>query len=86
MQDSNINIGERNIQFAHSFLANEGYSIDREDIGDIYPRKVHFEPTQGKVKVKKLASIESRTLEALENAYDKELKNKESDHGEVELF
>lgn len=86
MQDNNINIGERNIQFAHSFLSNEGFNITKEDIGDIFPRKVHFSPDTGKVKVKKLASIESRTVKALESAYDKQLKDQESDHGDVELF
>lgn len=86
MQDNSINIGDRNIQFAHAFLKNEGFEITTEDVGDVFPRKVHFSPKTGKVQVKKLAQVESTTVTALESAYDKQLKDKESHHGDVELF
>ncbi|MCK5880993.1 MAG: chemoreceptor glutamine deamidase CheD [Sinobacterium sp.] len=86
MQDNHINIGDRNIQFAHSFLKNEGFNISVEDVGDIYPRKVHFSPNSGKVQVKKLASVEGSSVKVLETAYNNKLKKEESDHGDVELF
>ncbi|GAB6039403.1 chemoreceptor glutamine deamidase CheD [Endothiovibrio diazotrophicus] len=78
-------IGRRNIAFVHDYLHTEGLRLSAEDVGDIYPRKVYFFPTTGKVRVKKLRSLHNNTILARENAYLDALKQQPVE-GEIELF
>jgi chemotaxis protein CheD len=78
------NIGQQNIDFIRNYVQNEGLRLLAEDLGDIYPRKILFYPLAGRVRVKKLRSMEQSIVER-ENAY---LHNLETQPiaGEVDLF
>lgn len=79
------NIGGRNADFVRTFLNTEGFKIVSQDLGDIYPRKVVYDPLTGKVQVKKLRSTHNNTVVQRETGYRQELKKK-PDTGGVELF
>lgn len=64
-----IDVGERNIEFAHQWLATEGFRIAAEDVGDVVPRRVIYLPVSGKVRVKHLRAIESREIATRERQY-----------------
>ncbi len=78
-------IGGRNIRFVREYLATEGLRVVAEDLGDIYPRKVVYEPKTGKVQVKKLRTMHNDTVAKREESYKKELDNKPV-AGDIELF
>lgn len=78
-------IGGKNIRFVREFLATEGFQIVAEDLGDIYPRKVLYEPKTGKVHIKKLRTMHNDTIAKREASYKKELENKPV-AGDIELF
>lgn len=44
-------IGQQNIAFAHSFLADEGINIASESLGGVLARRVIFRPVTGQVKM-----------------------------------
>lgn len=78
-------VGGRNIRFVREFLATEGFKISAEDLGDIYPRKVIYNPMSGKVQVKKLRSMHNDTIVKREASYKQELEKKPV-AGDIELF
>ena len=79
------NVGERNAQFALKFLDTERIRVVARDLIDIYPRKVYYFPSSGKVMVKKLRNLHNATIFEREKDYSSRLK-KSSVGGEVELF
>lgn len=56
-----------------------------EDLGDRFPRKVVYFPATGRLRVKKLASTQDRSLIARESSYMNELETAPV-AGETELF
>ena len=78
-------VGNRNIKFVREFLATEGFRIMAEDLGDIFPRKIIYDPMTGKVQVKKLRSMHNDTVAKREQSYKQEIENKPLD-GDIELF
>lgn len=78
-------IGGRNIRFVREFLSMEGFKIFAEDLGDIYPRKVVYDPKSGKVQVKKLRKMHNDTIARREIDYHTELE-KQPVSGDIELF
>jgi chemotaxis protein CheD len=78
-------IGARNIRFIQEFVQAEGLRLLAEDVGDIYPRKVYYFPTTGKLRVKKLRTLHNRTILERETSYQREL-TRQPVEGEVELF
>ncbi len=78
-------IGNKNIEFAHSYLRREGLAITAEDTGDIFPRKVLFFPGTGRVMIKKLRSTHNDTIVRRETRYMHEIEDKPV-VGEVDLF
>lgn len=79
------NIGEVNIEFVREFVRIEKLNLVSEDLGDIYPRKVHYEPLTGRVFVKRLESTKNNTISERERKYKQELDKKPST-GSVDLF
>ena len=79
------NVGQMNIDFARHYIESEGFSISSEDVGDIYPRKVLYFPSSGRVRVKKLYKLHNDTLEKREMNYLDELA-KTPLQGKVDLF
>lgn len=78
-------VGSRNIEFIRSYLASEGFTVDSEDVGDKYPRKINYYPATGKVRVKKLRALYSDDIAKREKVFLSQIK-KEEVSGEMELF
>lgn len=78
-------VGKRNIDFAMHYLRLENINIETTDVGDLYPRKVIFEPTSGRAFVKKLHNLHNDTIVQRERDYSINIENNNVD-GEVELF
>ena len=49
-------VGAKNIEFVHQFLADEGYALAGEDVGGAFARRVMFKPHSGRAFVKRLDS------------------------------
>ena len=62
-------VGQRNIRFIREFLQEAGIPVHAEDVGLAFPRKVNYFVDTGKVMVKKLRSIHSRSILADEQSY-----------------
>ncbi len=78
------NIGQQNIDFIKQYIRIENLNLLAEDLGDVYPRKILFYPANGRVRVKKLRSMEQSILNR-ENAYLRNLE-KQPIEGDVDLF
>jgi chemotaxis protein CheD len=78
-------VGLRNIEFVQEYVHTEGLNVVAEDLGDIYPRKILYNPITGKVRMKKLRSMHNNTVFERETRYMQQLKQ-EPVAGEVELF
>lgn len=78
-------IGQRNIEFVREYIRAEGLTLCGEDVGDIYPRKVVYDPATGKGQVRKLRFLQNDTIIERENRYRHTLEEKPVG-GEVELF
>ncbi len=78
-------VGRKNIAFVREFLREEGFEILAEDLGDVYPRKVYYQPGTGRLRVKKLREVTNDTISVRETAYAQRLA-KEPQQAEVDLF
>jgi len=83
--DALTDIGARNIEFVHGYLRTEALRVAGEDLGDVYPRRVRFDPSSGTVRVKRLARAVGAAVAAAEVRYRQRI-----DHtlvaGDIELF
>lgn len=79
------NVGQRNIDFARSYLEQEGLEVVAQDVGGSYPRKVLYFPDTGSVKMRKLKTQRNDTVERREKAYIQSISEKPA-AGDVELF
>src|SRR5689334_9791049 len=55
-------VGAKNIEFVHQFLADEGYELASEDVGGAYARRVLFKPFSGRALVKRLDAAAASTV------------------------
>jgi len=78
-------VGQRNIDFVYGYLAQENIAIESTDLGDVYPRKVLFEPNSGRAFVKRLDNLHNDTIVRRETDYRSQI-NVEDVDGDVELF
>lgn len=83
--DAMTDVGARNIAFVREYMKTEGFRVSGEDLGDDHPRKVHYLPAPGKVRVKKLQSTRNNTIYERERNYLHELDRAPA-AGDVELF
>lgn len=79
------NAGERNAKFLLKFLKAEKIHLAAQDMLDVYPRKVYFFPSTGRVRVKKLKQVHNDTIINRENEYSVRLRYSDLG-GDVELF
>ncbi|MFZ2540364.1 MAG: chemoreceptor glutamine deamidase CheD [Gallionella sp.] len=79
------NVGERNAEFVLQFLRTEKITVAAQDLLDIYPRKVYYFPSTGKVRVKDLKQLHNQTILTREVEYNKRLRHAKLE-GDVELF
>lgn len=79
------NIGELNIQFVTDYLHYEGLPVVAADVGGEQPRSVVYIPQQGRMLVKKLATLHNERLQSAEEKYRDQIVAEEIS-GDVELF
>jgi len=56
------NVGERNIAFAQRFAQVQGLEVSAQDVGGPHPRKVIYFPKTGKVLIRRLRLLQSRSV------------------------
>jgi chemotaxis protein CheD len=78
------NIGQQNIDFIKAYVKTESLTLLAEDLGGVYPRKILFYPKTGRVRVKKLRSMEQIVVQR-EKVYQRDLEKQPID-GEIDLF
>lgn len=69
MHENMNQIGEQNIRFIHQYMETHALTLQTEDMGDIYPRKVIYFPRTGKVMVKKLKTMHNDNVAKAEENY-----------------
>ena len=79
-------VGMRNIKFVREYLHTEGIAVVSEDVGDLYPRKVAYIPSNGKAFMKRLKSLHNTTVVSREVDYMKDLEQEPVHTGDIELF
>lgn len=85
LQKMTMDVGLRNVEFVHAYLQSEGLAVVAEDTLDIYPRKLMYWPSSGRVLMKKLRATHNDTIEQREQQYINTLV-KQPVSGPVELF
>ena len=78
-------VGARNVEFVVDYLKTEGFNIQAQDLGGDYPRKVLFDPRDGKVLMRRIRSLHNETVVRRETHYMDEI-NHEKVEGEIDLF
>ena len=81
----NNDVGAKNADFVLHYLEIEKIPVISQDLCDVFPRKVIFDPASGRAKVKKLRSFHNNTILVREDDYQKTLKKKPVE-GDIELF
>lgn len=79
-------VGAKNIEFVHEFLANEGYRTVAEDVGGRYARRVLFKPHSGRVFVRRLESLDKTGVVRAELAFAKARVAVNARRQMIELF
>lgn len=78
-------IGRRNIEFVHRYLAAEGLQVAAEDVGGVHPRQVRYYPHTGRTQIRRLRNSADTGLVDRERQYLKQLAV-DPIKGDVELF
>ncbi len=78
-------IGQRNIDFILDYIDTEALRLVSQDLGDIYPRKIHYFPSTGRVRVKKIKTSLPKKIVFTETQYRQRIKT-EPIEGKIELF
>lgn len=76
--------GANSVDFVQEYMMQEGIPIDRQDVLDVFPRKVYYFPATGKVLVRKLRDAQGSGLMQRELRYQKRLTKPRGDSaGEI---
>lgn len=78
-------IGQKNVKFVLDYVRTEGLNLISQDLGDVYPRKVLFDPLTGRVWMKRIKDANDKSLAAREREYQKTI-NTEPVSGDIDLF
>jgi chemotaxis protein CheD len=81
-----MDVGAKNIEFVHEFLANEGYPIVGEDVGGSYARRVLFKPWSGRAFIRRLDSSEGASIAREEIAMVGQRAQSGQAADDIELF
>jgi len=79
-------VGANNINFVRDYIDAEALKLVSENVGDIYPRKVLYDPKSGKVRMRKLRSLHNDTIITRETTYSHLLEDTPIKTGEIDLF
>jgi chemotaxis protein CheD len=82
--DALTDVGARNIWFVKEYVKAEGFRVVGEDLGDLHPRKVLYDPATGSAQVKRLARSASQVVMD-ETRYMRDI-DRAPVGGEIELF
>jgi len=82
---SMTDVGQRNIQFVRRWLGLEGLKIAGEDVGDTFPRRVHYFPASGRVLMFRLRKPDHGAVVNAEKQYLTNLR-RAPEGNDVELF
>jgi chemotaxis protein CheD len=85
LAEMTTDIGARNIEFVRRYVADEGFKVLGEDLGDVFPRRVVYFPQTGRIRVRKLSTSRDDSLAQRERQYLHQLDTKPVEN-EVELF
>ena len=83
--NNSARIGSKNAKFIREFLHKEGYKIASEDLEGEHPRRVHYYPDTGKVRMQLLRRKDDMIVVEEEARYSKQIITKPIE-GEIELF
>lgn len=85
--EGNIDVGARNTEWVLHYLAQEGLSVVKSDLGDVFPRKVYYFTDSGRVLMKKIERVKNRTIHDREAEYQKHLRDEQAQpQSDVTLF
>jgi chemotaxis protein CheD len=79
-----IDVGARNIAFVRQYVLTEAFCVVGEDLGDVYARKVLYDPASGDARVKRLNRAADAVVVA-ETRYQQDI-DCAPQFGEIELF
>ena len=82
--DIALDVGACNVKFIREYLKTEGFPITAEDLGDVFARKVYYNPSTGKVRAKRLTATVNRAV--FERERDSAPTRTQMESGTVELF
>jgi chemotaxis protein CheD len=83
--DNNTNIGWKNAEFVEAYLKAEGLPIAARHLCGIYPRRVQYVPTTGRVAMLELRRQSDLAIVETESSYRRMLREMPLD-GSAELF
>lgn len=84
---TSANVGQHNVDFITLYLDQESIPISALSVLDIYPRKVNFFPSSGRVYVKQLTGHYDSELIAQEKKYQGQAQAEaDQSGGEIDLF
>lgn len=79
-------VGKKNAEFARNYLEREGLRAAAADLGGEHGRRIHYDPSTGKVHRLFLKGNADRTVVQAERSYKVHLNEAPVEAGEVELF
>lgn len=81
----NSAVGDSNIDFILEYIDTEALKLLSSDLGKDYPRKVNFYPETGRVRMKKIQSLNYDEIISRELSYKQQIKDVPIE-SEIELF
>ena len=81
---TNIDIGNRNIEFVLRYMKTEKLNVVAKDLGGELPRKILYFPDTGTVKMRRLRTLANDVIQQRERSYMESLGKKQQTS--VELF
>jgi len=78
-------VGKRNVQFVLDYVKTENLKVVSQDLGDIYPRKILFDPLTGRAWMKKIHDVNDKGVKTREEQYRKTIAV-EDISGDIDLF
>ncbi|MFK5983987.1 MAG: chemoreceptor glutamine deamidase CheD [Pseudomonadota bacterium] len=85
MFESNMKVGERNIEFVSNYLKVESIPVVSNDVAGSHGRKIYYIPETGDIFLKRIISIHNNTIEKREKAYLKKAKQSRTE-AEIDFF
>lgn len=80
-----MDVGSRNTSFVREYCRTEGLNVLAEDLGGPWPRKVYFDPREGRVRLLKLRKVRNDTIVDRERRYERKLREDQV-QGDIDLF